>query len=592
MPLTRADRNELMMHLARKLDASPFGERDSLIDLAAAAQGVSRATVYRWLHNVGWTSGRKTRADKGSSAVPVESLAFVGSMQRASVRQNGKVTLATPTAVSIAAQNGVELPASVSTIRRQLRARGLDVRSQARAASHVEMRSLHPNHVHQVDASLCLLIYMNGQQRMIRDDELYKNKLAALADVKLKVIRWVLVDHFSSTIVPWYTEAAGEDQQSLAEFLLFAWAQQEGRVFHGVPRIVVWDKGAANKSHAIKALIRALEAQDIAHATGNSRAKGSVEGGQNIVEKEFESRLRFEPVTSVAELNAAAFAWANAFNENRIPRQDTRLHRGPIHLSRADLWHRIREDQLRFLPDVELCRALLAGREEPRKVAGDLQIAFKHPAADSSLRYDVRGLEGVSVGDELKVQPMLYGDCRVLVSKDSYDGSRREWVLEPIRDYDAAGFRVSAPVFGESFKSNPQTTNEAIGKALDRMAYGERSVEDIDRAKRKNEAPFGGLVDAHSHLASVDRADYLPRRGTEISVPDRVSVDAAPLTRLAACRALVVMLGRPLTTEENAKVGTWYPDGVPEADLPQIANAIRTKTTPFRHVGGGKEATA
>jgi transposase InsO family protein len=591
MPLTRADRNETMMHLARKLDDSPHGERDTLIETFAAGLTVSKQTVYRWLHQVGWTSGRKTRADKGESVVPAEALAFVGSMQKASVRQNGKVTLATPTAVSIAAQNGVDLPASVSTIRRQLRARGLDVRSQARAASHVEMRSLHPNHVHQVDASLCLLIYMNGQQRVIRDDELYKNKLELLAKVKLRVIRWVLVDHFSSMIVPWYTEAAGEDQQSLSEFLLFAWAQQEGRVFHGVPRIVVWDKGAANGAHAIKSLLRALEVQGIPHATGNSRAKGAVEGAQNLVEKEFESRLRFEPVNSVDELNAAASNWCNAFNENRIPRQDTRLHRGPIHLSRADLWHRIREEELRYLPEADLCRALLAGREDTRKVAGELQIAFRHPAADSSLRYDVRGLEGVSVGDEVTVQPMLYGDCRVLVSKGSYDGTRREWVLEPIRDYDAAGFRVSAPVFGETFKANPQTIVEATGKALDRMAYGERSEEDIDKAKRKNEAPFGGIVDAHSHLGAVDRAEYLPRRGTEISVPDRVSVDAAPLSRLAACRALVAMLGRPLTTEENAKVGTWYPEGVPEADLPQIATAIRTKTTPFRQLGG-KEASA
>jgi hypothetical protein len=46
-----------------------------------------------------------------------------------------------------------------------------------------------------VDASLCLVYYLNGEQRVIRDDELYKNKLAALARVKFKCYRWVLTDH-------------------------------------------------------------------------------------------------------------------------------------------------------------------------------------------------------------------------------------------------------------------------------------------------------------------------------------------------------------------------------------------------------------
>ncbi len=592
MPLTRADIREAMKHLALQLDAAPHGKRHEIIELARAAFGLSRPTIYRLLQReVGWTSGRKTRADKGTTIVPDETLTFLAAARATSVRANGKVTLNLPTAVSIGATNGVEINASVSTIARNLRVRGLDVRARSKAASHVQMRSLHPNHVHQVDASLCLVYYMRGEQRIIRDDQFYKNKLEGLAKVRYKVYRWVLTDHASSWIVPWYCEAAGEDQLSLAEFLLFAWGEQPGRAFHGVPRIVMWDKGSANKAHAVKGLLRGLEVQDIAHATGNSRAKGQVEGAQNIVEKEFESRLRLEPVHSVADLNAAAFAWANAYCGNRIPMQDTRVHRGPIHMSRTDLWMRIREGELRFLPEPELCRALLAGKEETRKVSGALEIQYKHPASPESLRYDVRGLGGVSVDDTLTVQPMLYGDCRVLVSIERYDGQRLEWVLEPIRDYDAHGFRAGAPVIGEAFRANPQTVNEAIAKAVDRVAYGDRPLEEIARAKQRNEAPFEGCVDAHSHLARVDLPQYLPRKGTEISVPDRVSVESAPLTRVAACKALVAMLDRPLTTDENRKVAVWYPDGVPEADLPQIAVALRTGTTPFRHLGA-KEASA
>jgi hypothetical protein len=104
-------------------------------------------------------------------------------------------------------------------------------------------------------------------------------------------------------------------------------------------------------------------------------------------------------------------------------------------------------------------------------------------------------------------------------------------------------------------------------------------------------APYGGVVDAHSHLADVKLPTALPRRGSEIAVPDRVAVDQAPLSRIAACKALVAILGRPLAHDDNKKVAIWYPNGVPEADLPQIAIALRTGTTPFRHLGD-KEASA
>lgn len=577
-----------MSYLANQLDAAPHGERHSIVELACAALGLSRPTVYRELARVGWTSGRKTRSDKGTTIVPDDTLTFIGTLQRTSTRQNGKVTMTIPTAMSIAAANGAEVKASRATIGRNLRVRGLDVRTQSRASSHVTMRSLHPNHVHQVDASLCLVYYLNGKQGVLREDQFYKNKLEGLAKVRYKCYRWVLTDHFSSTIVPWYTESAGEDQFSLAEFLLFAWSKQEGREFHGVPRILYRDQGI--KAHAISALLRGLDVEDLMHAPGKARATGQVEGGHNIVEKEFESRLRLEPVTNISELNDAAFAWANAFNGNQIPHQDTRLHRGPLHVARTDLWHKSREE-LRFLPDADLCRALLAGKDETRKVSDGLQIQFRHPAAEGSLFYDVKQIDGLSVGDVVAVQPLLYGDCEILVSISAYNGARREWRLAPIRDYDAAGFRLGSAVFGESFKANPQTINEAAGRALDRVAYGEKSLEEIDQAKRKNAAPFDGLVDAHSYLGKVELPQYLPRKGTEINVPNRVTVDAAPLTRGAACKALVAMLGRPLTTEDNRKVGLWYPEGVPEADLPLIATALRTHTTPFRHLGD-REASA
>lgn len=51
-------------------------------------------------------------------------------------------------------------------------------------------------------------------------------------------------------------------------------------------------------------------------------APKAAENGNNIVETQFESRLKFQPVESVDELNTAASAWANAYCANLIPGQD------------------------------------------------------------------------------------------------------------------------------------------------------------------------------------------------------------------------------------------------------------------------------
>jgi hypothetical protein len=79
--------------------------------------------------------------------------------------------------------------------------------------------------VHEVDPSLCLVYYDRGQQHIIRDDELYKNKLSKLAELKNKVWRYVLTDHTSGTIIPFYISAKGESQKNLFEFLMFAWSE-------------------------------------------------------------------------------------------------------------------------------------------------------------------------------------------------------------------------------------------------------------------------------------------------------------------------------------------------------------------------------
>ncbi|MDR2924962.1 MAG: transposase family protein [Azoarcus sp.] len=92
----------------------------------------------------------------------------------------------------------------------------------------------------------------------MREEAFNKNKPANYARVKLKVWRYVRYDHASGSIDVRYYEAEGENQAALFDFLLWTWGKQQSRLSHGIPKILLWDKGSANTSHGIRNLLDAL----------------------------------------------------------------------------------------------------------------------------------------------------------------------------------------------------------------------------------------------------------------------------------------------------------------------------------------------
>lgn len=579
---------EYLQGFACRLDAAAHGCKRALLEEARTLYGWSVSKLYAELERqVGWTSGRKVRADKGATKADGESLEMIAALQRGSVRANDKQTMFTPVASSVAANNGCEITLSARQINRLVKSRRLGVAQQAEARAPVTLRSLHPNHVHQVDPSLCLVYYMRGQQRIIRDDEFYKNKLEKLAKVKFKVWRYVLWDHASGLVLPWYVEAAGESPVNLYKFLMFAWGEQPGRRFHGVPKILMWDKGSANTAAAVQNLLAALEVQSITHAPGNARAKGGVENGNNLVETQFESRLRFDPVHSVEELNAAAAAWAEAYCANAIPHQDTRLRRRGLKAptARYDLWMKIRQDELRLLPPEPVCQVFLEGRKVTRKVARNLTISYAHPRADAPRTYDVAGLAGVCAGDVLEISPLLFGNCAISLRVPRYNGEDVIYRLEPeADDRDDYGRPMTAPIIGESYASRPMTDADRSAQALDGLLYPGMTAEEMDKARRSNSALMGGTVDAVRHLSQIDIPVALPRRGTDIAI-QAAQFESAPMSHFEAAKAL-----RALGVERQ-DLHPWlvatYPDGVKEEALAEIAAGLKGNTEPrLRAVGG------
>jgi hypothetical protein len=132
--------------LAEKLAWAKRGERGRLLRAACDLLNVSTATLYRELQRVGWTSGRKPRADRGSTALDDAEADDIATILAQSTRANGKRLCSIQTAYEIAVANGLARPGlSRQAVINALRARGLHPDQLARPAPHTEQRTEHPN---------------------------------------------------------------------------------------------------------------------------------------------------------------------------------------------------------------------------------------------------------------------------------------------------------------------------------------------------------------------------------------------------------------------------------------------------------------
>lgn len=570
------DTMQALLDLRDRLAQAPRGTQTRLVHDFARAVGKSPSSIYAWLRtHAGVRRTRKKRSDAGSTALPRETLEFIAAVKREGVRGNGKATVPTAVAMNLAHANGIALPVSASRINALMRSRRMDAASQSAARSHIALRSLHPNHVHQIDPSLCLLYYTpRGEQKIIRDETSYKNKPQTLQRIKFKVWRYVRYDHASATVDVRYFEAAGENQLSLFEFLMYTWGRQEGRLSYGVPKLLLWDKGSANTSRAICRLLDALGVEHQTHATGHAWAKGGVEQANNLVETHFESRLRFEPVQSVAQLNEAAARWARDFNANAIPHVDSRIVRASGEpMIRDDLWQSILRtpEALVELPAREVCRWFLTGREITR-VVRDLAVSFAHPELKRSARYDLSAwADFVGNGQAVTLSPLLAAEGAVRVEIPRVGDAPLIVTAQPERDFDEFGRPLAAPVIGEEYARAPLSATETAANRLAAAAWGEGVNAEGAEKKRAGQArPFAhfndgkGLV-AHSQLGEAQLPQRILPAPTEVRTAQVQQAQAAfasvALSIPEAVRAIRSRLGAATPADLYTQLKRQFPDG-------------------------------
>ena len=549
-------------YVIRMESARTAAERGEVIAEMRRMFSFSTAKAYSELKKAGWQSGRQKRSDAGSSCVSDENLSTLAALLQNSLRKNGKKTMSIENARSIMIQNGFDIPIGNRQLAGLLKTRTLSTETTAKQSPFQRMRTEYPNQVHFADPSVALMYFApNGGQKFLRDDEVYKNKPFLEGRESLKCWRYVLTDHFSGTICVKYYAAAGENSANMYDFLLYAWGKKKDPLynFHGLPELLIWDCGSANVSKPVTNALKALRVETKPHMPGNPRAKGQVEKSNDIVERQFESLLRLEPVSSIEELNDAVERWCAAFNANTLEGRDTRIIRNGKKIgSRTQLWNWIEEEQLRELPDEEICRQIFTTGVQVRTVGGDLAISFVHPKRKMATRYSLSHLPDIMVGQTVNVQPILVSDdALALVSYKNGAGEIVSFEVKPI-EYDAAGFDVDAPVFGKEYKSLPDTLREKNTKALAAIAAAD-DTKDV---------PFAGVTGGkgfktHSLIRTEENPWLKTRTGKQVEVAtNTVEVHDILISAVEMAKRFKARAGY-LPDGFIAYLRKEYPDGVP-----------------------------
>ena len=581
---------------AKRVEEAKFGETENEISAGCTATGLSRATFLRQIKPFRVASGRKTRADKGKHQINTEELRLISAAWLHLRRNNNKVMATLARVLEILRANnkvkaeyldvstGEIRPYSADSVERALRNANMHPDQLLRPAPVVQMQSRHPNHVWQIDPSLCVLYYLKESGKgnglcIMEEGEYYKNKPANVAKVEAqRVWRYVITDHTSGVIYVEYVYG-GETAENISNAFINAIQPKENlnEPFYGVPKILMFDRGSANMSKMFNHLLHQLDVKVEIPQTKNARAKGQVEKGNDIVERQFESGLRFMNVSGLIELNALAHKWMRYFNGKAVHSRHKQ--------TRYQKWQSIRPEQLIEPPSREICQELMLTALSERLVTDKLEISFE------GRRYDVRNVPDVRVGEKIKLGKNPYRpeciqvECRESITVDGEQKERLYWtVLEPI-EINEHGFRVDAAMIGEEYKAHKKTAFEINKENAEKLAYGTDNEEDLKRAKKANAPLFGGEINPYKHIEDEKLALYLPKRGQEHELTANAKRVELPLINpVEILKRLKAAMGEAYSAEVSQFVMQRYPQGMTEPELealiadpklPYIAKPLR-----------------
>lgn len=582
-----AERLVLVGHYAERLEAARQGEKSLIVREACQLLNVKAPAFYRALGELR-PKTRKSRTDAGSVELPFEEAQLISAYLMEGYRANNKRIVSLETAVAALRANGKILaakadpdtgelkPLSLSAIRRALKHYTLDPSQLRQPTPHTKMRSKYPNHVWQVDGSVCVLFYLPGNNLAVvglDQAEHYKNKPENLKAIEqCRVIRYVMTDH-ATGVTLWRYYPHAESGPNTVAFLAWCMAEKpDPRRFpvHGRPKILVVDPGAT-AAGLVQRYCQRLGIELIVNERHRPRAKGSVEQAQNRVETAFESGLRFygEKVHDFDSLNAAAYNFQIHYNATKVHTRHG--------YTRFDAWNFIKaQDLVKTGPEKTLVE-LATHEPVTRTVTGNLTVQFQ------SRIWRVDTVPGVLVKGKVKVHWHPFIPNTAMAVTIDAEGREVHHQLADVTGHvdpynNDWGFQADAAVWGEERKSRSDTLADTQRKALQKLAAQEPTQEAADKKRsHKGYVPFGGEVNPYRQAETEATPDYLPKRGTllDLAAP---KLELIPLTFV---QALKKAKGEGCGQEFLDELKLSHPHGLQEAELDALVAAWRQgKSTP------------
>lgn len=585
-----------LVAIAEAASAAGHGNKEAVYQAACEELCMSRATLLKKLNAVRLQKPRKQRSDAGETALTRDEAMTISGALKKTLRGTGKRTLSVRKAISSLRDNGLIaagkldtetgeiVPLSTSAIVRALYSYRLHPDQLSAPPPAVQLASRHPNHVWQLDASICVLYYLKNPDKKIKgdtglrimDEKVFnKNKPDNLARVvNDRVWSFEGTDHTTGWIYLEY-RFGGETTENFTSVLINMMQERGGAdVLHGVPKVLFTDPGAALKSPTMANLCQALGIQLIAHKARNARATGSVEKARDILERDFEHGLCFCRVDTIDELNGLARKWRMKFNRSETHSRHQ--------MTRTDKWLLITEEQLVKAPSVEVCREAAVSAPVSSKVDTFLRVRFR------GRQYDVSAVPGVCVGDRVMVARNLYRDDQAQVVMTGEDGFRTFFLVDEVLK-DEHGFAVGAPVIGENFKSLPETIAQQNAEEVEQHIFGTTSKEETAAAKKAGALPFGGRFNPYLDIERDDHPTYLPKRGRESQVRGP-RIEERPLTLVEAAKTLrtrLMQAGKSWQAEHYTLLVKRYPEGVPVTEIDALAEELSGGQSPRLSIVNG-----
>lgn len=563
--------------------AAPSGGKGAVYGAAAQQLGLSLATLHRYLKATVVKPPRKQRSDAGDTALTLAHAQILSAVLMEAYRANNKKISSVELALKRCRKNypgfaqwtnpatGEICLLSASACTRALRRYALHPEQLRQASAAQPQRSLHPNDVWQIDASISTLFYVPDEGLAdMSPAEFYKNKPENFERIKrLRLTRVVLTDHTSGAIFVHYVPG-GESVANMADVFLRCMQPRPGQMMHGVPFHLCMDPGSGFAG-AFANLLRRLQIQPIVNQAGNPRAKGQVENAHNLVECDFESGFKYAAVPTLEWINAQAQGWMVSYNS-------TQIH-GRHGMPRYAKWMEITQTQLRLV-DPAVARDLLVHDYKTPKVDGERCVRF------AGKRWSVREVPGVLIGETLKVTYNPFDKACAYVLEVDAEG--HELLIEiPEVVQNQHGFDEGAALMGREMKSQPDTRADTNRKLVERLAMGAATDAQAAAARKAKVLPLGGEFLPYAHHADVPDATLLPRRGTELVTSLRTQVAAARVLKGFELAAELARLGLEMTPDVSALLAAeQYANGVPE-DALQDLKARLTVRTGLRVVAGG-----